>query len=86
MTGFSDLGKRLARLESAISFRAPRNIVLTIPVDDTGKTSAETDAMVAELHQRLAVRDDDFVVHVKHYGASADEFESLNPGYFKQQS
>jgi hypothetical protein len=78
--------RRLEDLERAIRFREPRNLVVVVPVDDTGKTSAETDAKVDELHQRLAVHDDDLVVHVKHYGAGADEFESLNPGYFKQQS
>jgi hypothetical protein len=74
--------RRLEDLERAIRFREPRHIVLMVPVDDTGKTSAETDAKVAELHQRLAVHDDDLVVHVKHYGAGADEFEALNPSYF----
>ena len=32
------------------------------------------------------VRDEDLVVHVKHYGAGADEFERLNPSYFPPQS
>jgi hypothetical protein len=77
MSGFSALGKRLSQLEAAIRFRSPRIVVLTLPVDATGTLSAETEAAVAELHQQLAVTDDDLVVHIANYGAGPEQLPQL---------
>jgi len=51
-----------------------------------GRTSAETDAAVAELHEQLGVTDADLVVHIANYSSGPEQFASLNPGYFPQQS
>jgi hypothetical protein len=79
--------KRLEELEKAILLKEPRIIVLTVPTDaGTGRTSAETDAAVAELHEQLGVTDADLVVHIANCSSGPEQFASLNPGYFPQQS
>ena len=70
--------KRLEQLEQTIRFRHPRIIVLTVPTDaSTGKPTAETDALVAELQEQLGVTDSDLVVHVANYSSEPEQLPQL---------